>query len=104
MAKVGLQCSGIDPLVGQRVAAGVPEHVRMDLEPDLGFVAGAGEQLGKAGRGERATPLLNSMACRSYSDGMIATFSRGVGAPLIWTIRGSALSSNCRTLRMPSQP
>jgi hypothetical protein len=30
MAKIGLQCSGIDALVGQRVAAGMPEH-------DFGF-------------------------------------------------------------------
>ena len=47
MAEVGLQRSGIDALVGQRVAAGMQEHMWMDLEPDLGFVAGAREQLGK---------------------------------------------------------
>jgi hypothetical protein len=27
MAEIGLQCSGIDALIGQRVAAGMPEHV-----------------------------------------------------------------------------
>ena len=39
MAEIGLQCSGIDALVGQRVAAGMPEHVWMDFEADGGFVA-----------------------------------------------------------------
>jgi hypothetical protein len=34
-----LRCSGIDALIGQRVAAGMPEHVRMD------FVASASKQL-----------------------------------------------------------
>jgi hypothetical protein len=55
MAKVGLQGSGIDAFVGQCAAAGMPEHVRMDLEGNPGLVAGAGEQLGKARRGERTT-------------------------------------------------
>ena len=57
VAEIGLQRSGIDALIGQRVAAGMPEHMWVDLEADLGFVAGAGEQLGEAGRGERSTPL-----------------------------------------------
>jgi hypothetical protein len=48
MAKIGLQRSGIDTLIGQRVAAGMPEHVWVDLKANLGFVAGAGEQLGEA--------------------------------------------------------
>jgi hypothetical protein len=39
---------GIDAFIGQRVAAGMPEHVRVDREANLGFVAGAREQLGKA--------------------------------------------------------
>jgi hypothetical protein len=55
MAQIGLQRSGIDALVGQRVTAGMPEHVRMDLEANLGFVAGTREQLGEARRGERTT-------------------------------------------------
>ena len=42
MPEIGLQRSGIDALVGQRVAAGMPVHVRMHLEPDLGFIAGPG--------------------------------------------------------------
>ena len=35
MAEIGLQGSGIDALVSQRVAAGMPEHVWVDLEPSL---------------------------------------------------------------------
>ena len=48
MAQIGLQRSGIDALICQGIAAGMPEHVRVDLEANLGFVAGAREQLGKA--------------------------------------------------------
>jgi hypothetical protein len=43
MAEIGLQCAGIDALIGERVAAGMPEHVRVDLEANLAFVASAGE-------------------------------------------------------------
>ena len=57
MDEIGLQGSGIDALIGQRVAAGMPEHVWVDLEPNLGFVTGAGEELGEARRGERTTTL-----------------------------------------------
>jgi hypothetical protein len=44
MAKIGLERSGIDidTLIGECVTAGMPEHGGMDLEPNLGFVAGAG--------------------------------------------------------------
>jgi hypothetical protein len=35
MAEIGLQRSGIDALVGQCVAAGMPEHVWMDPKPIL---------------------------------------------------------------------
>jgi len=35
--KVSLQGARIVPLVGQRVAAGVPEHVGMSLEAQLSF-------------------------------------------------------------------
>ena len=51
MAEIGLQRSGIDALIGQLIPAGMPEHVWMDLESNLGFVAGAGEQLGKSPTG-----------------------------------------------------
>ena len=48
MTQIGLQRSRIQALICQRVAAGMPEHVRVDLEPHLGFGASAGEQLGEA--------------------------------------------------------
>jgi hypothetical protein len=35
MAEIGLQRLGIDALVGERVAAGIPEHVRWTLKPIL---------------------------------------------------------------------
>ena len=44
MAEVGLQRSGIDPFIRQRVAAGVPEHVRVDLKTDPGLLARAGDE------------------------------------------------------------
>jgi len=53
-AEIGLQGSGINALIGQRVAAGMPEHVGVDLEADLSFVTGAGEQLGETRWGERS--------------------------------------------------
>jgi len=40
--------SSSDALIGQRVAAGMPQHVWKDLEAHFGFVAGAGEKLGEA--------------------------------------------------------
>jgi hypothetical protein len=55
MAEISLQRSGIDALVGQRVAASMPEHVRMDFEANLGLIAGAGEQRGEARRGRLRT-------------------------------------------------
>ena len=57
MAQIGLQRSRIEALVRQCVAAGMPKHVRMDLKADLGFLAGARQQLGKARRGERTAPF-----------------------------------------------
>jgi hypothetical protein len=36
MSEVVLQGSGIVPIVGELVAAGVPQHVRMDAEWHLG--------------------------------------------------------------------
>jgi hypothetical protein len=35
VAEIGLQRAGVVPLVGQRVAAGVHEHVRATLKPNL---------------------------------------------------------------------
>ena len=53
VAKVGLQRSGIEALVRQCVAAGMPKHVRVHLKADPGFLTGARQQLGKARWGER---------------------------------------------------
>jgi hypothetical protein len=39
----------------------MPEHLGMDLEPNLGFVAGAGEQLGEA-RGVNGPPRSEAKA------------------------------------------
>ena len=54
MAEIGLQGARIVPLVGQRVAAGVPEHVGVGLEAKLGLSARpldhAGEASGAEGR------------------------------------------------------
>ena len=48
MAEIGLQRSGIVPLVGQRVAAGVAEHVRVCLEAELGLAARPLDHAGEA--------------------------------------------------------
>jgi hypothetical protein len=50
MAEIGLQGSGIDALIGERVTASMPQHVGMDLKSKFGFFAGAGKQLGEARR------------------------------------------------------
>jgi hypothetical protein len=55
--EIGLQRPRVVALIGQRITAGVPQHMRVDLEANLGFVAGAGQQLGKAGRGEGTAAL-----------------------------------------------
>ena len=52
----------------------MPEHVWVDLEPNLGFVAGPGEQLGEARRGERTT-------LRGEDKGARLT---GASAPACW--------------------
>ena len=52
MAQVSLQRAGIGPLVCQRVAAGVAQHVGMKY---LGLNASPLDQLGQAGDRERRT-------------------------------------------------
>jgi hypothetical protein len=71
MAEIGLDGSGIDAVVGQLEAAGVAQHVRVDLEADLGFVAGAGELLGEARRGERTTTFRGEDEGRGRSSRML---------------------------------
>ena len=51
--KVRLQCPGVVPLVGQRVAAGVPQHVRVRLERQLGLPARPFDHAGEASRTKR---------------------------------------------------
>jgi hypothetical protein len=57
MTQIGLQRSRIQALICQRVAAGMPKHVRVYLKTDLGFLAGARQQLGKSRGGERTAPF-----------------------------------------------
>ena len=49
--------SGIVPLVGQREAAGVPQHVRMGWEAQAGGLTSALHELGKPACGERRATL-----------------------------------------------
>ena len=57
VAEVGLQGPRIVALVGQREAAGVPQHVRVGLEAEPGSLASALHKPGKACRGERRAAL-----------------------------------------------
>ena len=49
MAEVGLQRPGVGALVRQRVARGMAQHVRMDLERQLGLDPDALDHLLQAG-------------------------------------------------------
>jgi hypothetical protein len=53
MSEPRLDGAGIVPLVGEGVAAGVAQHVRMRLEVEAGFRAGTLDHLGEAARRER---------------------------------------------------
>jgi hypothetical protein len=57
VTEIGLQRSRIDALIGRRVAAGMPQHVRVYLEADLGFGARRGRAAWRSPTGERATTL-----------------------------------------------
>jgi len=57
MPQVSLESSGIMPFVGQREPAGVPQHVRMSLEAQLGLDPGTFHKLGKPARAERRSAL-----------------------------------------------
>ena len=57
MAEVRLQRPRVGALVGQRVARGMAQHVRMDLEGHLGLDPGALDHLLQAGHGEGRAPL-----------------------------------------------
>jgi hypothetical protein len=58
VTEVGLQCPRVMPLVGQRVPASMPEHVRMSFEAQLGLDACS---LNNASR----TALLAMVCCRT---------------------------------------
>src|SRR5262245_44870581 len=57
VTQVGLQGARIMAFVGEGEAAGVPQHVRVCLEAEPGFHAGALDHAGKACRRERRTTL-----------------------------------------------
>jgi hypothetical protein len=57
VAEVSLQRPGVVPFVCERVAAGVPQHVGMRLEPELGLGPGSLDHAGKPRRRERHASL-----------------------------------------------
>jgi hypothetical protein len=57
VSEVSLQGSRIMPLVGQREAAGVPQHVRVDLEAKPGHLTSPLDHPGKSRRGEGRSAL-----------------------------------------------
>jgi hypothetical protein len=63
MAKIGLDRSGIDPIIGQLEAAGVAQHVRVDLHIE---------------------PSSLAFAVR-YVTGCVATRTTAVGSSLVAT-------------------
>ena len=52
VAEIGLDRSGIDPIIGQLEAAGVAQHVRVDLHIEPSGLAGALDHRLKATLGE----------------------------------------------------
>ena len=57
VAKVSLQRSGIVSLIRERVAASVPQHVRVRLEPKFGFGARTLDHASEASRREWRAPF-----------------------------------------------
>ena len=57
MAQVCLKRPGVGAPVRQRIARGMAQHVRMDLEGHLGLDPGALDHLLQAGHGERRAAL-----------------------------------------------
>ena len=52
MTKIGLDCSGIDAVIGQFEAAGVAQHVRVDLHIEPSSLTSALDHRLKATLGE----------------------------------------------------
>ena len=59
MAEVGLQRAGIDTVVGQLIAAGMAQHVRVDLDAEIGRDCCPLDHAGKTGRRERRAAFRN---------------------------------------------
>jgi hypothetical protein len=57
VTQVSLKRSGIVSLIRERVATGVPQHVRVRLEPKSGFGARALDHAGETSRREWSAPL-----------------------------------------------
>ena len=57
MPEIGLQRARVVPLVGQRIAAGVPQHVRVRLEAKLASLPARSTMRAKPAGGERCAPL-----------------------------------------------
>jgi hypothetical protein len=95
MAQIGLQGPRIQALFRQGVAAGVPQHMRVDLEADLGLVAGAGEQLGKARRGENG-PLRSEAKTHSEADWRFSSRSARNSSPKRGCVAASPPLARCR--------
>ena len=57
MAEPSLDCPSVVSLVGESVATGVAEHVRVRLEVEARGARCPFNHPGKAGRGERGSPL-----------------------------------------------
>ena len=57
VAEIGLQGARVVPLVGERVAAGVPEHVRVCLEAKIGLGPCPLNHTGEASRREGRSAL-----------------------------------------------
>jgi hypothetical protein len=76
--EVRLQCPRIVSLVGQSVAASVPEHVRMDLKGKLGLPTRSLDHAGEPCSAEGCSAL--RVSSRSASLSARAALRRGNGA------------------------
>lgn len=57
MAKIGLERAGVVALVGESVAAGVPQHVGVHLEAQLDLGPYSLDHASEPGRAEGRSPL-----------------------------------------------
>jgi hypothetical protein len=66
VTEIGLQGARVVALVGQCIAASVPEHVRMRLEPQLGLGACTLDHASEASGAEGCSPLRREHERRSW--------------------------------------